>query len=296
MKITGKSGVLLQALRQRGSLLEHRRLRRAGVLLALAAFCGGMVAAWTIHPDLFDHLVLRPWLLVLACVPLTILGNAAQFWMSSRLLGVVNIAFVPGAILVAILSTAANMLPLPGGTLVRIAALKRTSNTYGQATYVTMLAAGCWLGVTSTLAGCALIVLGFRGSGAATAAAGTGALVLFGVSLVRRFQATPAWLGGLLAVQVMMVAVGATRLWLCFRSFGEAVDPLAAAVLTLSTGIAALIGIAPAGLGLTEALAAGIAATISVPASLGFLAAALNRISGLVVVAPLTLLVHAVDS
>jgi hypothetical protein len=58
-----------------------------------------------------------------------------------------------------------------------------------------------------------------------------------------------------------------------------------AVALTLSGVIAAATGIFPAGLGIREAVAAGIASAVSLPAAVGFVATAADRIAGLLVLA-----------
>lgn len=285
---------IARAVSRQRSVFDRPRVRAVAVLAAVAVFAGGLTVALSNYPELPGRVTPGAWLLVLACVPLTVLANASQFWLTARLVG--SMVGLPRAMLVTILSTAANMLPLPGGSLVRIAALKSATNTYRQTTFVTVLIAGCWLGVTMMLAGSALILVGFERVGLPTLSAGIVALVLFGYTLASGFRATPVWLAGLLTVQVLTVGVGALRLWLCFLALGEPVGYLQAAVLTLSTVIAAIIGVAPAGLGITEFLAAGIAKGLGIAASFGFLAAALNRISGLLVVGPAALFLQWLDS
>ncbi|WP_205599864.1 lysylphosphatidylglycerol synthase domain-containing protein [Arhodomonas sp. KWT] len=227
-------------------------------------------------------------------MPLTVFTNAVQFWLTADLLRV----HMPlaRAVQITLLSTAANMLPLPGGSVVRIAALKSDDNTYRQGTAATVLVAGNWLGVTLVLAGCALLALGLDRPGASVLVGGILALAAAGTGLRLLHKAELGWMLALVTAQMALVGIGTLRLWLCFRALGDPVAALEAIVLTLSTVIAAAVGVAPAGLGVTEATAAGIAATVGIPASLAFVAAALNRISGLAVVGPLATLLHWIDS
>lgn len=293
--VTGTSRIadFLERLSRQRSVFESPRVRRTAMLLAALVFLAGLAWALAAHPDLVTSLDARYWLLVLACVPLTITANSAQFWITARFVDS-EVRF-PRAVLVTIIGTAANMLPLPGASIVRIAALKNESNTYRQTTLVTVLIAGCWLGLTLLVAGAALAGLGVAAAGGLCAAAGLAALAVFGRLLMRARSATTAGFCALLSVQLATVAIGALRLWLCFQAIGEPVAFLKAAILTLATVIAAFIGIAPAGLGITESLAAGIGAAIGVPASFAFVAAALNRISGLLIVGPLAILMNVLE-
>jgi len=290
VRVAARLLALVEAAARRPSILESPRVRRVGVLLAAIVFFAGLGLALAARPELFREVDLVAWALVLACVPLTVLANSCQFWLAARLL---RVPMPPvRAMLVTLLSTAANMLPLPGGSVVRIAALKSTGNTYRQGTGVTVLVAGNWLGMTLILAGCALLALDLRGMGVGALASGGLALAASGAGLRVAHNAGAAWLLALAAAQSAMVATGTLRLWLCFRALGEPAAALEAVVLTLSNVVAAAVGVAPAGLGVAEVTAAGIATAIGIPAALAFLAAALDRISGLIVVGLLTVILN----
>ncbi|MCS4503423.1 hypothetical protein NYO91_04950 [Arhodomonas aquaeolei] len=274
-------------------MFEQPRVRSFAVLAAVAVFAVGLMVALSNYPDLPSRVAPSVWLLVVACVPLTIFANASQFWLTARFVDAP--VTLSRAMLITILSTAANMLPLPGGSLVRIAALKGMTNTYRQATAATILIAGCWLGVTMTLAGLALLLIGFVYAGMLVLPVGVGALSLSSYMILRGFLSAPAELVGLAVIQVIAVCVGALRIWLCFLALGESISYPHAMVFTLSTVTAAVIGVAPAGLGVTELLAAGIATGLGVAGAFGFLAAALNRLSGLLVIGPVALILHWLD-
>lgn len=293
MSILGRLRHVLETVSERGSVLEHPRARRLGILLAFAAFCVGFVLAFRAHPGLLDDLDYGAWVLVLCLVPVTFLGNALQFLCTAGLLG--TRIGLSRAMFVTVLSAGANMLPLPGGSLVRIAALKTETNTYRQTTFTTLLVAGCWLAVVLVLAGGALINLGFPRAGAVLLVSGLAALGTF-ASGVLLTSGRIVWLPPIIAVQAGIVAVGALRLWFCFKAIGDPVYFFQTVVLTLSDVLASLVGVAPAGLGVTEFLAAGIAKGLGIAASFGFLAAALNRISSMLVVGPAPMFLQWLDS
>lgn len=290
MSATGRLLAMIEAVAHRPSIFENSRVRQTAILLAVVLFFGGLALALAARPELFRDVDLSVWVLVLACVPLTVLLNSCQFWLTACLL---RVPMPPArAVLVTLLSTAANMLPLPGGSVVRIAALKSVDNSYRQGTTVTLLGAGNWLGVALVLAAGALLALGFRLLGAGAFMVGLSAIAVAVAGLRVVHKAGVAWLLAYATVQSAMVAIGTLRLWLCFRALGEPVQALEAVVLTLATVIAAAVGVAPAGLGVTEGTAAGIATAIGIAASVAFVAAALDRISGLAVVGPLAFLFH----
>lgn len=289
MNLRGGLGALIERVANRPSPLADTRARRIALFLAAAMLFGGLALSIATRPLLLQDLAPLPWLLLLACVPLTIGGNAAQFRVTAHLIGV-RMPWRRAAV-VAVLGTAANMLPLPGGSIVRIAALKTASNSYLHTTRVTVLAAGNWLGVSLTIAAVALAYKGHTAAALAILLAGiciiaTAALLLGAlgtVTVARRFA-------GLCGVQTVTTTIGALRLVLCFLAVGEAVSFADCLVLSLSAVIAAFIGVAPGGIGVVEGLAAAIASAIGVSAAAAFVAATINRIATLLIIGPLALI------
>jgi len=290
MRLSGRFGALLESVANRPSPLTEPRARRFAFFLAALMLFGGLALSIVTRPHLLDELAPIPWLLLLACVPLTIGGNAAQFRVTALLIGVQ----MPWrrAAAVSVLSTAANMLPLPGGSIVRIAALKTTSNSSLNATGVTVLAAGNWLGVSMVIAGTALAYKGQASAALALLLAGlccsaivAALLGAFGaISITARFA-------NLCGVQVITTGLGALRLVLSFDALGEVVSFSDSLVLSLSAVIAALIGVAPGGIGVVEGIAAAIASTIGLSAAAAFVAATINRVASLLVIGPLALVI-----
>lgn len=274
----------LTQLRHQRSLLERPRVRTTGLLLAVVIFVGGLATALAAHPRILGRIDLQLWLLVLPCIPLTILLNATQFWVTTHMMR--TPASLGRAALVTVLSTAANVLPIPGGSIIRIAALKDPTNTYQDATTVTLLTGATWASVALLLAGATLPFLDRHAASIFTLGSGAFLLVIATLLLRRRAPGSDGWLGMLLLTQAALVVVGTTRLWLCLLAIGQALSFLAIVPLSMSSIISALVGFAPAGLGVTELSAAGIAFAIGLAPSAAFLAAAVNRISGLLVVSP----------
>lgn len=278
---------------RRPSILESTRVRLIGTVLAAVVFIGGSVAALTYRPELLHGVDLATWLLVWACVPLTVIANSTQFWLMGCL---THTPLTPiRAVLITLFSTAANMLPLPGGSLVRIAALKTADNTYRATSLVTILAAGCRIGVALIATGVSLLLLSFPQLGLTALTIGLFTSAAATVGLLLKFHASAAWLTALGLLHILTLGIGALRLWLCFRALNAPVDPLEAVVLTLAGVISTLVGIAPAGLGIAEVTAAGIGFVIGVSATAAFLAEALNRVTGLLFIGPLVALINHFD-
>lgn len=230
------------------------------------------------------------WLVLASVVgvPLTVVANALEFQLSSRLLGG-RIHFSRSA-KIAVLATAANLLPLPGGALVRVQALKQSGHGYSRATYATAILAGSWVGVATLLTGILLLLFGFLPTGALWTVFGVGLLVLAATLAGRRIEAhrlrfTLAVLG----VELLSVSVAGFRLLFVLVALGEAASLPAAALLAFAGVAAAAVGIFPGGLGLREVLSATLVPITGIAAATGFIASAIDRVLGLMVHAPLAL-------
>ena len=226
-------------------------------------------------------------LLVGVGVPLLAVLNGEEFRAMARLLGH-RTPFVEG-LQVSVLGSAANILPVPGAALVRMAALRRRGAGYGAATTVILLAAVAWGAATLLVAGSLLAGAGDTALGLTGVA--VGAVAAAGVAWVaRRRYGTPLRaVGRLLVVEVASVLVGAVRFLLVLVAVGEEVDLAQAAALTVAGVVAAATGVFPGGLGLREALAGLIGPVVDLPSQLAVLAAVGNRIAEYLVLGPVAL-------
>jgi uncharacterized membrane protein YbhN (UPF0104 family) len=83
----------------------------------------------------------------------------------------------------------------------------------------------------------------------------------------------------ILLIEVAVVFVSGARVWLALAAIGQTTDVGAAIAISSSTVLAALLGVFPAGLGLREILAGGIATAVAVPAAAAVAASAVDRIA-----------------
>ena len=91
--------------------------------------------------------------------------------------------------------------------------------------------------------------------------------------------------------QTGLVLTSGLRVWLSLAAIGQAASLGAALAISCSTVITAMVGIAPAGLGLREAIAGGLAAAVGVPVAAAVAASAVDRVAsqiGLLLCAPFT--------
>jgi len=280
----------------RRSVLDGAWVRRPAtgrliMSLASAAFLVGLIVAWRalpegVHFQRYEYLAI----LVVVLVPATVLLNAARYDNSARILG--QRVGLTQAWRISILASAANLLPLPGAALVRIAGLKSLGQSIGAAAASTGVVAGVWASVTGLVAGIWQLRAGSRELGVLFVVGGAVAGV---VSVVLMSRATRcgsrfAIAIRLIAVEVMVVLVAATRIYLVFLAIGASASFSQAVALIVAGVLASAVGILPGGLGLREALSATIALGVGLPASVGFVVAAVDRLAGIVVLLPLSLL------
>jgi hypothetical protein len=192
---------------------------------------------------------------------------------------------------VSLVASLANYLPAPGGVAVRTAALKREGSSVGSALSMNAVAVILWAGSAAASAGIGRLFGPERlVAGALAALAGLAAIV-GGALLLRRSR--DDWrpnLLRLLAVETGLVLISGLRVWISLAAIGEATALGAAIAIASSTVIAALVGIMPAGLGLREGIAGGLAAAVQVPVAAAVAASAVDRVAsqiGMALCAPI---------
>jgi hypothetical protein len=280
-------GVLGRLLRYRAAIagVGERRLLLIAVVLFVAASAVGVANLPPVETQIrWPVLLLVP----LVGVPATVATNAWEYRVTARLLG--HRVPAADAARVSVLSTAANLLPIPGAVLVRSRALRQRGTGIGSALAVTAAIGVAWVGVTALLAGGLQAVLGDAALGVAVLAGG--ALALLGAWLVvartRGVTLTGADVTTVLAVEGVAVFVAGGRLLLTLWGLGYSASVTQGVALSLAGSLGSAVGFLPAGLGVRELLAAGIGPIVGLPAAVSLVATAVDRVLGLVVLAGIT--------
>jgi uncharacterized membrane protein YbhN (UPF0104 family) len=284
-------------------LVEARRPspRTERLLLTVASIAMVVGAVFALREGAFSIRDLRWAPLLLAAlvgVPLTAMTNAGEYWLSARAAGLTLRPLE--ALRTTVLATAANLLPLPGGPLVRIQAL-RTGGIGGRvSTQVTAAAGASWVAVAGLAAALGGAITGAP-RGAVIPLTVLGVLAgIAGVLLLRTSVAADRdWrlvAGQLVVVELGSVLISAARLYLLLLAIGAPATGSGALVLALAGVLATAVGIVPAGLGVREGLSALLAVAVALPAATGFAVSVLDRVVGLVVAAPLALVLTAIGS
>jgi hypothetical protein len=270
------------------SLAERRGLKRSYgqtiLTVALVLLIAGLMTALWQQPQVLTDLDWRPVSLVIAVtVPLTVFFNAIEFMLTGRLVGQ-SISF-GRALEVTVVGTAANMLPLPGSALVRMASLKAGGTGYKGAASAVLLVFVIWLGLAMAYAGSAILYTSPGMVGAVFLAAGLTIMAAAGV-VTMRLRAGISTYVLVLAVKLALVVVDAVQLLFCLNALGFAATFAQASALTLSGVAGHAVSIVPAGLGIREAVAAALSPLVGLAMTSSFLAAALGRVLTIITVVP----------
>jgi len=275
-QLFAKERIEAQLLRLRERLHPHRaNLRRAALFIAFCAFAAALVWALFGISDLWSRIEFLPLvLLLLIGVPVTIVLNAAEFR------AMLEAACVPApwrmALEVTIYTSAANMLPIPGGVITRLGGMRAQGVGMKQGSWLILLFAGMWAGAAFLLSGAAILLRNAL-LGAPFLATGAVLLALSIVSL-RRQNASHGLIGKILLIRITLQLVEMARLMLAFRALGTGLTLAHAAVFAISSFVGTAVSIVPAGLGISEGVVALLSPVIGLNPATGFVAAAINRV------------------
>lgn len=264
-----------------------QRFQKPLLALALALFVAGSI--WSIRSLQLPLQQLNGTALamLLGLSPLTMVYSGLGLQLMARAAGT-RIAMGP-SITTSALANLAEALPLPGGAIVRTGALMKAGAGLGEGAGLVLLTAVLW------------IMLGALGAGLAVlGTAQTAGWALAGLGLIGTLVST-GWLwrqaGPLLTLLILLhrlsgIALIALRLYMAFLVLGLTVPFVQSLPLVLALIAGSAAAIAPAGLGISEALAALAATAVAVPPAAAFLAVGLDRVmnmlaSGAVALVPL---------
>ncbi len=283
------SNVWLAALRDWG--LRHRQgLRSLALWLSIAVLVAGLVTSIQAQPDVLTGLDWRYLLLVMLLpVPLMVALNAWEYLLTGRLLGRSIALF--DALEVTILGTAANMLPLPGGALVRVAGLKAAGARIGQGLAASLLVFLIWAGIAAIWSGLWIGTLGETWPGLAIAGVG-GFLLFIGTALAMRLEGGARVLSLIAATRLALVLVTTFRIYLCFLALGISASFAQASGLSVSGVMSSVVSFVPAGLGVRELFAAALSPLVGLAMSAGFMVTFVNRLLTIIVIIPVATLLN----
>jgi hypothetical protein len=242
-------------------------------------FVAGLVWAAQNAPELASTVSFAPLLLLLLLsAPAGTILNAIELHSLSRIAG--GAMTWRTAVELTLYTSAANMLPIPGGAVTKIAGMRSHGIGYGAASAMVLLSFGVWGALAFLYSGTALLLLG--ANAVAIACLGFGA-VLLGASAIgfAKFKNWPL-VGVVAATRLASFVLEAIRYMLALAAFGIAVGFTQSSALVVASFVGAAVVIAPQGLGVSEAVAALLATFVGLSAAAGFIASAVGRVARLV--------------
>lgn len=264
----------LQRLRQ-----PSRRAERWLLPVAFVIFVVVTIAAAFNLPDVDRELRPVGFLGVAALTVAAIVVNGLEFRFAGRLLG--RRVGVMHALEVSLLSSAANVLPIPGAVLVRTHALRRVGERYSSAFGVTTAVGLAWVSAAAVFAGAFAFAVSSTVLGGLFFAGGLAGLAI--VVLILRASSgnwtSLATLSQLVVLELLSVAVSGARLFAVAWAMDFGVTPMQAVVVNLGGILSSVAGIFPGGLGLRELLSAAFGRLMGVPTAEALLMAAVDRLA-----------------
>jgi hypothetical protein len=245
------------------------------LMLAVAVFAFGLFI-WVrdLGIGIEDIRWLPLALLMIVLVPCTIAYSAVNMMLMADAVRI-PMRFVDG-VRVSAYAQVAEILPLPGGAIVRTAALVNAGADIRRSGGLVLSFSLLWIGCAAGVGGMATARVGWAALVAACAGAGLVSLVF--VWIGRNFGYSVA----LWAVGLRVLGVGLLALRIIYAcaviDFAIGFDRAIAFASAAIFGSAAAI--VPAGLGVSESLSALLSVPLSVPPAVGFLAAAISRLAG----------------
>ena len=261
------------------------RLKQVGLVVALGIFLGGLYLASQALEDLPDRIEPGPLLLLIVVgAPVTIALNVAEFWLMTRVVG--HAAGWRSCFEITVFASAANMFSFPGSVVTRIAALRAYGTTLGRSSQVMMIFAGAWAGVACCYSGAWLVIARQHAVGASLMFVGVAGLVVSVLGFLK-LKTPIALVAKILTIRIVAVVVEAVRNVLSIYAVGYAIGFGEASVFAIASVIGTAISVIPAGIGVSEAVAALLASLIAVSPAIGFLSLGINRIVFMVVLSGL---------
>lgn len=269
--------------RKRLQPIQNRlqQYRKPLTIVASIIFFAGII--WSIR-DLklsVDDIAFGPLaLLAFVLVPLSLLYGGVGLQLLAKVAGLkmtVSFAFRRSA-----LAQLAEILPIPGGAIVRAGALMSVGAKAGEGAILVLAAAFLWIAIAATGAGLAIYANGENWGGA---------IIISGVfvtaSILIWIVSKAGWTAALqiLAHRLFGIALTALRIVCAFATIGAVLPFESGLIFAFATIAGSAAAIAPAGLGISEIFSAALAPIVSVVPATAFLAVALNRIVGLSVTA-----------
>ena len=256
-----------------------RRAQTIVTIVTVAVLVVASIWAWHSAHLSFETIKWVPIIVAfLVGAPATLILKMFEYDAAARLIG--SRAGPRRALEVAIISSAANLLPLPGSLVVTTRSLSEQGATYGSAALASTIPGLAWLGLSGVIGGVSIVIAGNLFIGLAVAAAGC---VCVGVTAAMFLRSAPEHGRPQLALRIFLVegtwvVLGGFRMWLVLEAIGVSATPAQVLALAVTGAMSVAIGFLPSGIGAREALIALLSPIIKLPLSQGVVIGVIDRI------------------
>ena len=256
-----------------GLMRSRRRWRVPLLLIASLIFLVGAYWAFSTLPISPGQLRTTPLLILAGLIVPSLLYGGLGLWLLARS---ARLSMPVGkATVISAHAYLAEMLPLPGGAIVRAGALIQAGSTFGRSSALVILTAFFWISLAMLAAGVTLWPVSTHLAVPLLSIGGLASGVIF------------TWLWSVasatIAVQTLVhriigIFLTALRLTFAFAALHMPIDLSQTFPFVLATLLGSASSVAPAGLGSSESLAALAATASDYPPGIAFLAVGIDRL------------------
>ncbi len=249
--------------------------KTAGGLIALCVFGIGVYLSHN-EIDLSLSDLRFKWIVIalLIAFPLSSVLNSYRFILLGRYAGI-TYGFGK-SLIISIYSSAANLLPIPGGMAIRAVNLKSEDNTYKDAVFVTGASALLAAIINLTIVASVLVVFYYTYASLLLFLISSVCCCIFCFQVKKRIFCSS--IRALIFVEIASVFLDAINILLCFYSISAFLPIYDYLILTVSSLAGSAVSIVPAGLGIKEGVGALLAPLFNISPAIAFVALALNRL------------------
>lgn len=252
---------------------SRRRWRIPLLLVAGGLFFAGAYWAFSTLPISPTQLRVTPLLILAGLILPSLVYGGIGLWLLARSAGLSMP--VGRATVISAYAYLAEMLPLPGGAVVRAAALIQAGSAPRRSSALVIFTAILWISLAMFAAGLTLLPVSARFAMPLLSIGGLvgGAIFLWLWSIAGAAIALQT-----LAHRIAGILLTALRLTFAFAALHMPIGVLQAFPFVLAILLGSASSVAPAGLGISESLAALAATASDYPAGIAFLAVGIDRL------------------
>lgn len=245
------------------------------LVIALAIFLSGTALSIDRLALNASDLVMAPLvMLAFGIVPVAIAYSSINMMLMGKAVGA-PIGFVEG-LRISVFAQVAELLPIPGGAIVRTAALMNRGAGTLRSTGLVLAFALLWVSVAAVGGGVALLDTGIAGQ--SLLMLGLAGAISICVWLINRYGWQIAF--SALVLRIMGIALVSVRTVLAFAAIGMALGWSDSLAFAFGIILGSAASIVPAGLGIGEGISALLAVPLAVAPEAAFLAVGLARLVG----------------